>query len=120
MDRRAQWDLVIQIAEVKCQTSMEAFERAEFQAEPGRAWQDRLNDPVEALGCFERALGAAPELPSALHGLANLHQSAGRRAPGGSMRDPTLIQDRADQTMVQFVPRFLGPHRSTQGRPEQR
>ena len=98
-ERRAKWDIVIQIAELEGQTSMEPLERAEFEAELGRVWQERLHDPAEALQCFERALEADPELPGALQGLAQLHQDAGRLSE-------------ARQLFEKLTERLRGPERA--------
>lgn len=76
--RRGQWDMVLQIAELESQTSMPPYERAAFEAELGRTWKKHLGDPDEARAAYERALEADPDFPAALEGLAAIHQEAGR------------------------------------------
>ncbi len=77
-ERAGKWDLVLQIAELEGQTAMAAFERAAFEADLGRIWQQQLDDPDEARKAYERALEAEPDQPEALAGLAELHRAAGR------------------------------------------
>jgi len=76
-EQREQWDLFLQIAELEAQTEMPSCERAVFEAELGRCWQNQFGDPDEALRAFERSLAADPEYPDALEGLAMLHREAG-------------------------------------------
>ncbi len=98
-ERRAQWDMVLQIAELESQTSMPSYERAVFEAELGRTWKEHLDDPDEARAAFERALEADPDFPAALEGLAALHQEAGR------LREAATILER-------LTDRLRGPERA--------
>ena len=77
-ERRAQWDMVLQIAELESATNMPPHERAAFESELGRTWQKHLGDPEEARACFERALEIDSNFPGALEGLAHLHREANR------------------------------------------
>jgi len=77
-ERAGKWDLVLQIAEIEGQTQMPPFERAAFEADLGRIWQQQLGDPAEAQQAYERALQAEPDQPEALAGLAELHRAADR------------------------------------------
>lgn len=97
--RRAQWDMVLQIAELESQTTMPPYERAAFEAELGRTWKEHLGDPEEAAAAFERALEADPDFPAALEGLAALHQEAGR------LREAATILER-------LTDRLRGPERA--------
>ncbi len=98
-ERREQWDMVLQIAELESATSMPPYERAAFEADLGRVWQTQLHDPGEARIAFERALDADPDFPAALEGLAALHREAGR------LRDAALILER-------LTDRLRGPERA--------
>ena len=98
-ERRAQWDMVLQIAELESQTSMPPYERAAFESELGRTWKEQLGDPEEARNAFERALEADPDFPAALEGLAAIHQEAGR------LRDAATILER-------LTDRLRGPERA--------
>jgi tetratricopeptide (TPR) repeat protein len=77
-ERAGKWDLVLQIAELEGQTAMPPFERAAFEADLGRIWQQQLDDPDEARKAYERALEAEPDQPEALARLAELHRADGR------------------------------------------
>lgn len=98
-ERRAQWDMVLQIAELESQTTMPPYDRAAFEAELGRTWREHLGDPEEAEAAFERALEADPDFPAALEGLAALHQEAGR------LREAATILER-------LTDRLRGPERA--------
>ncbi len=74
---RAQWDMVLQIAEIEDQLEMSAAERATFLAEMGHIWLAHLDDCEEAKSCFERARAADPQEKRALEGLALTHQMRG-------------------------------------------
>ncbi len=77
-ERRGQWDMVLQIAELESATDMPPYERAAFEAELGRTWQHHLQDPDEAARAFTRALEHDADFPPALEGLAEIHKEAGR------------------------------------------
>ncbi len=77
-ERREQWDMVLQIAELESATTMPPYERAAFESDLGLTWQKHLGDSDEACAAFERALEADAEFPAALEGLAQLHQEASR------------------------------------------
>ncbi len=77
-ERGEKWDLVLQIAELESATSMPPYDRAAFETELGRTWQEHLGDAEEASRAYERALQADPDFSAALEGLARLHQHAGR------------------------------------------
>lgn len=98
-ERRAQWDMVLQIAELESATTMPPYERAAFESELGRTWQQHLDDPGEAQAAYERALKADPEFPAALEGLAEIHQNAGQ------LQDASLILER-------LTDRLRGPERA--------
>jgi len=76
-EQRAQWDMVLQIAEMESRTEMPPHELAVFMAEMGKIWLDYLEDPGEAKKCFERALDADPHQQTALAGLAGTYASEG-------------------------------------------
>ena len=76
--RSGKWDLVLQIAELEGATAMPPYDRAAFETELGRIWENHLHDTDEALLAYQRALEADPEFPPALEGLAALYQQAGR------------------------------------------
>ena len=97
--RRAQWDMVLQIAELESATEMPPYERAAFEAELGRTWKEHLGDPEEARNAFERALATDADFPAALEGLAQLHQEAGR------------LEDAA-QILERLTTRLRGPERA--------
>ena len=98
-ERRAQWDMVLQIAELESATTMPPYERAAFESELGRTWQQHLGDPGEAQAAYERALKADPDFPAALEGLAEIHHEA------GELRDASLILER-------LTDRLRGPERA--------
>ncbi len=98
-ERREQWDMVLQIAELESQTDMPPYERAAFESAMGRYWQQGLGDPDEALAAYERALAADPEFPEALAGLAELHEAAGRL-------------DAAAEHLERLAERLRGPERA--------
>ena len=98
-ERREQWDMVLQIAELEGATDMPPYERAAFESELGQTWLQRLYDPAEALRAFERALDADPEFPAALEGLADLHQRHGRHAE-------------AAEILERLAARLRGPERA--------
>ena len=98
-ERREQWDMVLQIAELESATRMPPYERAVFESDLGRVWQTRLGDPDEARAAYERALDADPDFPAALEGLAALHREAGR------LRDAALI-------LTRLTDRLRGPERA--------
>lgn len=98
-ERRSQWDMVLQIAELESATSMPPYERAAFEAELGRTWKQHLDDASEAQAAYERALEADPDFPSALEGLAALHREAGRL-------------DEAAATLERLTVRLRGPERA--------
>jgi tetratricopeptide (TPR) repeat protein len=86
-ERQAQWDMVLQIAELESATEMAAYERAEFDAEQGGYWLDHLGDADEARIAFERSLESDPEYPAALEGLATIHNAAGAHAEAADYYD---------------------------------
>ncbi len=98
-ERREQWDMVLQIAELESATQMPPYERAAFESELGRTWKEHLGDPEEARNAFERALAADADFPAALEGLAQLHQEAGR------------LEDAA-QILERLTTRLRGPERA--------
>ncbi len=76
-EARAQWDMVLQIAEMESRTEMPPHELAVFMAEMGKIWLDYLEDPGEAQKCFERAIEADPHQQTALEGLAGAFAAEG-------------------------------------------
>jgi tetratricopeptide (TPR) repeat protein len=67
---RAQWDVVLQLADVEIALPMRDEERAELLAETAGIWLRELADPQQACELLARALELVPELPAALEGLA--------------------------------------------------
>ena len=61
-ERRGQWDMVLQIAELESQTTMPPYERAVFEAELGRTWKEQLGDPEEARAAFSSLPVGAQDL----------------------------------------------------------
>ena len=81
---RGQWDVVLQIAEVEGQSNMSPGERADFVADIGQVWLAELDDPTEALGLFQQALGIDPDHRAALWqyqswGISLIHGRRSRR-----------------------------------------
>ncbi len=67
---QAQWELVVQVAELEAETQLPPAERAALCAETGEIWLDRLGDPELALSHFDRAVGEDPGCAPALRGRA--------------------------------------------------
>jgi len=78
---REQWDLVLQVAELESGCSFRPPERANFHAEIGAVWLDRLDDPTEALTHYQASVGIDPMHREALTGLARTLGRLGRHAP---------------------------------------
>ena len=102
-ERRTQWDMVLQIAELESATTMPPYERAAFESELGRTWQDQLADPDEARACFERALEADSEFPAALAGLAQLHRDAGRWAEAATILERLTRRPRSPERAPAWI-----------------
>lgn len=79
-ERRGQWDMVLQIAELEGTTAMPPYERARFESDLGRIWHRQLADRGEAELAYQRALAIDGEFPSALEGLSELCLETGRTA----------------------------------------
>lgn len=77
-ERRGQWDMVLQLAELEGATAMPPYERAQFESDLGRIWQRHLGDRGEAERAYGRALAIDAEFPPALEGLAGLCLETGR------------------------------------------
>jgi tetratricopeptide (TPR) repeat protein len=75
---RGAWDLVLQIAEVESAAQMAPAERAEFLAEMGAVWLERLDEPSEAMTCFEQALEIDPQQKRGLAGHAQTLAATGQ------------------------------------------
>jgi len=82
--QRAQWDMVLQIAELESQADMEPYEHASFLAEMGRVWLDALGDANEALRSFGEALALDPHHVDALAGTAGAYDRLDRHAEAAS------------------------------------
>src|SRR5262245_28138209 len=72
---RAQWDMVLQLAEAEIALPMRSEERAELLAETAGVWLRELRDPEQARVLLEQALSLVPEQPAALEGLARVCES---------------------------------------------
>jgi len=75
---RAQWDLVLQLAELEIALPMRSDERAELLAETAGIWLRELRDLEQARTLLERALALVPEQPAALEGLARVCEAQGQ------------------------------------------
>ena len=108
-ERSEQWDLVLQIAEIESQTSMPSYERAGFEAELGRIWQQELGDSDEAFRCYEQALEFDPDFPAALEGLAELHREAGRPAEAAEFLERLTSRPSASSVVSASWSGFISP-----------
>lgn len=77
---RQQWELVLQVGELRAEQGLAPAEMAALQTEMGRIWHDRLGDPQHALTLYERALEADPRHASALRGTAQAYEALDRPA----------------------------------------
>ncbi|MFO0690498.1 MAG: tetratricopeptide repeat protein [Myxococcota bacterium] len=98
-ERRGQWDMVLQLAELESATTMPPYERAQFESELGRIWQRQLGDRGEAERAYGRALAIDAEFPPALEGLAGLCLETGRT-------------DEAIALLERLTTRLRGPERA--------
>jgi tetratricopeptide (TPR) repeat protein len=116
-DGRAQWDMVLQIAELEGQIPMPPVERAHFLADLGEVWLDHLDDPGEAQTCFETALDGEPHEQKALEGLARVHQRFGRHAEAAAMYERLIGVLRGPErapALVSLGKLYAGPLRQTE------
>ncbi|MEZ4281354.1 MAG: tetratricopeptide repeat protein [Myxococcota bacterium] len=77
-ERRARWDMVLQLAELEGATAMPPDERARFESDLARIWARQLGDLGEAERAYQRALAAEADFPPALEGLSELCLESGR------------------------------------------
>ena len=75
---RAQWDVVLQIAEMEVALPMPANERAELLTGIGTLWLEQLGDPEQSLAHFQRALAESADHGKALEGAAVGFERLGR------------------------------------------
>ena len=75
---RAQWDLVLQLADLEIALPMRSEERAELLAETAGIWLRELRDPEQARALLERAVALVPEHPAALEVLAHACEAEGQ------------------------------------------
>jgi tetratricopeptide (TPR) repeat protein len=98
-ERRGQWDMVLQIAELEGATSMPPFERAQFESDLGRIWARHLGDRGEAERAYHRALALDADFPPALEGLSELCLETGRT-------------EEAARLLERLTTRLRGPERA--------
>jgi len=98
-ERRGQWDMVLQLAELESATTMPPYERAQFESDLSRIWHRQLGDASEAERAYHRALALDAEFPAALEGLAELCLGSGRR-------------DEAVALLERLTRRLRGPERA--------
>lgn len=94
---RAQWDMVLQTAELEGQIPMPASDRAAYLADLGEVWLTHLDDPAEAQRCFESALEGDPHQQKALHGLARTHLHFGRHQKSAEIYERLVAQLRGPE-----------------------
>jgi len=75
---RAQWDMVLQLAEIEIAMPMRSEERAELLTETAGIWLRELREPEQARDLLARALALVPEQPAALEGLALACEAQGQ------------------------------------------
>ena len=78
---RAQWDMVLQLADLEIALPMRSEERAELLAETAGIWLRELRDPEQARALLERALGAGSGAAGGARGAG-----ARLRGPGAAAR----------------------------------
>ncbi|MGH0034250.1 MAG: tetratricopeptide repeat protein [Myxococcota bacterium] len=75
---REQWDVVLQLAEVEEQLPLKPYERAEYWVDIGRVWLRHMDEPGQALECFDKALEVQAEHHDALAGRATALEALDR------------------------------------------
>ena len=86
---RAQWDMVLQLAEHEIALPMRSEERAELLVETAGIWLRELREPEQARELLVRALALVPEQPAALEALARACEAEGQpREAASSLGSP--------------------------------
>ena len=75
-ERRALWPNLQKLLDAEIRFAKTPEEKAELYVEKGELLEDRINDPVGALDCFNRAIEASPASLSAWMALEKIHTRA--------------------------------------------
>ena len=94
---RAQWDLVLQLADLEIAFPMRSEERADLLAETAGVWQRELHDPEQARTLLESALALVPEHPAALEGLARVCEAQGQPREAAAAWERLAARCRGDE-----------------------
>jgi tetratricopeptide (TPR) repeat protein len=94
---RAQWDLVLQLADLEIALPMRGEERADLLAETAAIWLRELRDPEQARELLARALSLVPEHPAALEGLARACEAEGQPREAALAWERLVARSRGSQ-----------------------
>jgi len=100
---RAQWDLVLQLADLEIALPMRSEERAELLAETAGIWLRELRDPEQARTLLERALALVPEQPAALEGLARVCEAQGQPREAAAVWERLVVRRREGERAAAFA-----------------